>query len=388
MKKLSCILLALLMVVSVAGCRSADTTSSAAPGGTAAPAAEGAPLVGIITGTVSQGEEEFQAAQKMMRVYGDAVVSATYPDKFSEEVDTTIAQVMSIADQGVKAIVFCQAVPGAIAAMTRVREKYPDMLFVTGVVAEAPAEVAAIADICMLVDEISMGTTVIEQAAAQGAKTFIHYSFPRHLGYETIARRRELFMENCARLGIEYVDVTAPDPTAGDGTPAAAQQFMVEDVPRQIAQYGVDTAFFSTNCAMQEALIRTVIEQKGIYPQQCCPSPYHGMPAALNISTAGHEGDVQYMLDSIADKVAAAGNSGRVSTWAVPVNMLMIEAGTDYAMRWVNGEFTERHDDAQLRASIDKISQEYDTASTLSYYADANGELDNFYMILSEFYNF
>ncbi|MDL2214368.1 DUF3798 domain-containing protein [Clostridia bacterium OttesenSCG-928-O13] len=402
MKKVLAILLAAMLMMSFAACRGADapsepadtgaststpgTDASTSTGGEDTPAADY--KIGIITGTVSQGEEEFQAAQQMIEKYGaDKIITATYPDKFNDEVETTISQVMGLAEQGAKAIVFCQAVPGAIASIEKCRETYPDMLFVTGVVQETPSEVSAVADVCMLVDEIGMGTTVIEQAAKMGAKTFIHYSFPRHLGMETIARRRELFMQTCEANGIEYVDVTAPDPT-GDAGVSGAQQFIIEDVPRELEKYGKDTAFFSTNCSMQEPLIREVINNGGIYPQQCCPSPYHGFPAALNIETQGHEGDVQYMLDQIQAKVEEAGMTGRVSTWPLPVNMLMIEAGTDYAVRWCEGEFTDRFDDAEIRKSIAAVAKEYGATETLSLYDDNGTELENFYMILCTFYDF
>lgn len=377
-KRIMALLLATVMLVSLVGCRGAepaandasqttqDTTAQTDDGATADDAAQtddaaepvaGDYKIGIITGTVSQGEEEFQAAQKMIEKFGsDKIITATYPDKFNDEVETTIAQVVSLADQGAKAIVFCQAVPGTIAAIQKTRETHPDILFVTGVVAEAPREVAAVADVCLLVDEIGMGTTVIEQAKKQGAETFVHYSFPRHLGYETIAARRELFMETCEKLGIEYVEATAPDPT-GDAGVSGAQQFIVEDVPRKITEYGENTAFFSTNCSMQEPLIRGVLEQGAIYPQQCCPSPYHAYPAALNIETLGHEGDVQYMLDQIGEKVTEAGNNGRVSTWALPINMLMIEAGVDYAIKYCEGQTSARFDDAALRESINTVAE-------------------------------
>ncbi len=345
--------------------------------------------VGIITGTVSQGEEEFQAAQKMAEMYPGQIVTATYPDRFNEEVETTISRVVQLAsDPEVKAIVFVQAVPGAIAAIEKVRETRPDMLFVTGVAAEPPREIAAVADIVMLVDELGVGRTLVEQAQKQGAKTFVHYSFPRHLGYETIAARRNLFMETAEAAGMEYVEATAPDPT-GDAGVSGAQQFIVEDVPRKLAEYGKDTVFFSTNCSMQEPLIRSVIEQGGVYSLQCCPSPYHGFPAALNISTEGHEGDVQYMLEQIDEKVTALGNEGRVSTFPVSINMLMVEAGTDYAMRYAAGEFTDRHNPVELEKSINKvIAQSGEYGSTLSLYEDAEGSIDNFYMIMCDYYNF
>lgn len=387
MKRVIALLFALVLVFSFVGCRGADAPASGA-GSLAGGTSGGDYKIGIVTGTVSQGEEEFQAAQRMIKVYGsDTIITATYPDKFNDEVETTIAQVVSLADAGAEAIVFIQAVPGAIAAIEKTREAHPDTLFITGVVAEPPREMAAVTDIAMQVDEIGMGTTVIEQAKEQGATTFVHYSFPRHLGYETIAKRAELFKENCEKNDITYVEATAPDPTGDAGVPGA-QQFILEDVPRKVDEYGADTAFFSTNCAMQEPLIRSVLEYKAIFPQQCCPSPYHGYPAALNIETEGHEGDVQYILDQIGEKVKEGGNAGRMSTWPLPVNMLIVEAGVDYAIKFCEGSLSGRLDDEAVRDSIHKVAQEYNAVETVSLYADDEGEVDNFYMILCDYYDF
>jgi len=407
-KKVLSILLVVLLAFSFAGCRGTETTTPTTPTTkeaeettTAGDVDDGEEdvedddvvesnwKIGIITGTVSQGEEEFQAAKKLAEKYGpEHVITATYPDKFNDEVETTISTVVSLAEDGAQAIVFAQAVPGAIAAIEKTKELYPDVIFICGVAAEPPREIAAVADVVMLVDEIGMGTAVIEQAKALGAETFVHYSFPRHLGYETIAARTALFKETCAALGIEYVEATAPDPT-GDAGVSGAQQFILEDVPRKLEEYGKDTAFFSTNCSMQEPLIRSVADFGAIYPQQCCPSPYHGYPAAMNIETKGHEGDVQYMLDSITDAVAEKGNTGRMSTWALPVNMLMVEAGAEYAIAYAKGEITVAFDDAALRKTIaDVAASSYNTAATLSLYADDEGNIENFYMILCDFYNF
>jgi predicted small lipoprotein YifL len=385
-KRIISLMLALTMVLSLAGCRSAAPAPAPAPAPAEAPVAENY-KIGIITGTVSQGEEEYQAAQNMVKKYGDIIVTATYPDNFSSETETTIANVVALSsDPEVKAIVFVQAVPGASAAIDKVRETRPDMLFVAGVAAEDPATISSKADVVMLVDEISMGSSIPEMAFEMGAKTFIHYSFARHLSYATIAARRELMIAKCEELGIEFVDVTAPDPT-GDAGVSGAQQFILEDVPRQIAQYGKDTAFFSTNCGMQEPLIRSILEQGAIYPQQCCPSPYHGYPAAFNVDVAGREGDVQYMLDQIDAKLTEAGQEGRMSTWSVPVNMLMVEAGVDYAIEYIEGRTTGTNDEAVLSKIINGIAGGEGSA-TLSKYSEAGVELENFYMLLCDFYDF
>lgn len=392
-KKLLALLLAASMMA-VAGCRSAApaASSSAAPASSSqaagdatasTPAAEGNYKIAIYTGTVSQGEEEFRQAETMKKKYGDKIVTATYPDNFTTETETVISNAVALAsDPEVKAIIFVQAVPGAAAAIDKVRETRPDMLFITGVAAEDPRTIASKSDIVLLVDEISMGETVPTQAQKQGAKTFIHYSFARHLSYATISARHDLMKQTCEKLGLEFVDVNAPDPT-GDSGVAGAQQFIVEDVPRQVAKYGKDTAFFSTNCAMQEPLIRGVLKEGAILPQQCCPSPYHAYPGALGISTEGHEGDVAYMLDQIKTKVAEGGNSGRMSTWGVPVNMLMVEAGVEYAMAYAEGKTNGRVDETVLFEKMNAVAP-----CTISKYKDDAGEIPNFYLILSTFVDF
>jgi ABC-type branched-subunit amino acid transport system substrate-binding protein len=163
------------MILSLAGCRSAEPAPAPAPAETPAEAPAEAPVaedykIGIITGTVSQGEEEYQAAQNMVKKYGDKIVTATYPDNFSSETETTIANVVALAsDPAVKAIVFVQAVPGASAAIDKVRETRPDMLFVAGVAAEDPATISSKADVVMLVDEISMGSSIPQKAYEMGA---------------------------------------------------------------------------------------------------------------------------------------------------------------------------------------------------------------------------
>ena len=393
MKKLLCMLLVLVMAVSAAACRSAEP-APAPDGGAEMSDSDGMGeeammpkyKIGIITGTVSQGEEEYQEAQNMKAKYGDMIVTATYPDNFSTETEQTIATVTNMAsDPEVKVIVFVQAVPGATAAIQKVKETRDDILFICGVCAEDPAVISAAADICMLVDEISMGTTIVDQANKMGAKTFVHISFERHLGYATIAARREGFMKRCEELGIEYVEATAPDPT-GDAGVTGAQAWITENIKVYVDKYGKDTAFFSTNCSMQAPLILQCAQLNAIYPQQCCPSPYHGYPSAFNISTEGHEGDVPYVLEKIKEAVAGYGNSGRMSTWEVPINMMMIRAGVEYGMKYCEGEITERLDEPAFVEICRSIGGE---ETQLNHYSDeASGEIKNFYMILCPFYDF
>lgn len=402
-KRLLSATLAAMMVFSLAGCRSAEPAATQAPttapaasttagetaGETAAePAAAANYKIGIITGTASQGDEEITQATKMKEKYGDMIVTSTYPDNFTSEAETVISNAVSMAsDPDVKAIIWCQAIPGTSAAIDKVRETRPDMIFIAGTPGEDPDVINPKADIVLQVDEPGCGIVLPPQAASQGAKTMIHYSFPRHMSYSLIVARHENLKKYCAENGIELVDVTAPDPSTETGI-TGAQQFIVEDVPRQIEKYGADTVFFTTNCGMQEPLIRSVFEQGAIYSLQCCPSPFHAFPAALNIDMTGHEADVDYMLEQIQAKVTEYNMGGRVSTWGIPCNMLFVEAGVEYAKKVLDGETGGVVlDDAVLRATIQECAG--DVQMTLENHVDADGVAkDNHYLIMADFVTF
>ena len=378
MKRIVTLLLVLAMVLSLAAC---GTSTSTAKNNNAADF-----KIGIITGTASQGEEEIATANKMKEKYGDMIVTATYPDNFSSETEQVIATATNMAaDPAIKAIVWCQAVDGTVAAINKVKETRDDILFIGGIATEAPAIVSQTLDVAMMNDEIQLGFDIIDQAAKQGAKTFVHISFERHLGITTIAQRQANFKQRCAELGLEYVEATAPDPTGDAGVPGA-QAWITNNIKVLVDQYGKDTAFFSTNCAMQVPLIQQVAELGAIYPLQCCPSPYHAYPSAFNISTEGHEGDVNYMLEQIKAKVGEYGNSGRMSTWTVPVAMMIIEAGVEYAIKYCKGEITERFNEEALLAELKKIGG--DDVKWSSYVDADAGELANFKMIIAPFYDF
>lgn len=309
--------------------------------------------IGIMTGTAVQNEEELRAAENAQKKYGDRVVLTTYPAKFATETETTISNLKVLAsDQSVKAIIINQAVVGSAAGIDAVKKMRPDMLIIAGTPGEDRDVIAGKADIIMQVNDIERGISIVEQAHKMGAKTFVHYSFARHMSNANLYDRRVLMEATCKKLGIEFVFADAPDPTGEGGTPGT-QQFIMEDVPRKITQYGADTAFFGTNCSMMEPMLKQVIAGKALFPVQCCPSPYHALPAALGISIpTDKQGDVPYVIQQIKLALTKVGMEKRVSTWPVPVNMLYIEAGVDYAMAYLNNQTNSKVDMVSLEGIL------------------------------------
>lgn len=343
--------------------------------------AEGNWKIAILTGTTSQGEEEFRAAERAQKADPEHIVTDTYPDNFMAETETTISKLIAFAsDPDVKAIVMCQAVPGAKAAFDKIRAMgRDDMLLVAGVPQEDPAVIAAAADFVLYTDEPKQGDTIMETCAKWGVDVFVHYSFPRHLAMETIAARKALLEENAAALGIQYVEATAPDPT-GDAGVAGAQQFILEDVPLKLKEFeGKKVAFFTTNCGMQEPLQAAVLDQpNAYYPQPCCPSPYHAFPASLGLEIKAG-GDDTEALKAIAAVLKEHNALGRYSTWPSPVNMSIVDVSVEYAKKWIAGEITSKNDGAAIAAMFEEKAP----GAIVSNYTNADGQtFDNYYTVL------
>ena len=287
--------------------------------------------IGIMTGTVSQGEDEFRAGQMVIRKYGaDHVKHVTYPDNFMNEQETVISQLVGLADDpAVKVIVVGQAIPGSVAALRKIREKRPDIKIAFISAHEDPDIVNREADISIQPDELARGRTIVGVAKHMGATDLIHYSFPRHMSQELLARRRDIMKAEAEKQGIHFHFVTAPDPM-GEGGLSATQQFVTEDVPRELKTYGAKTAFFSTNCGMMDPMIKSVVTNGGYIPEQCCPSPTHGYPTALGIAIpADKAGDMAYISAENRRVIAEHHMTGHFATWPVPEVMLSIRAMTD-----------------------------------------------------------
>jgi hypothetical protein len=242
-------------------------------------------------------------------------------------------------------------------------ETRPDIFLCAIQPTENPPDIAKRFNLILCADELMMGYKMPPQAKKMGAKTFVHLSFPRHMSYALISARYGILKEECKKVGLNFVTYTVPDPT-GDIGMAGAQQVVLEEIPKLVAQYGKDTAFFCTNCGLQIPLIKSVVDTGAIYPQPCCPSPFHGFPLALGLISEGQSVfDAAGISDAVAtivaktsEKLAEKNMLGRVSTWPVPSSMLATNAAADYAFKWISGEVSKEGIDKKV---LEKCMADY-----------------------------
>ncbi|MCL2391641.1 MAG: DUF3798 domain-containing protein [Oscillospiraceae bacterium] len=390
-KKILCCILALCMIVPIAAaCVTEAPAAPATPGQPApapeTPAAPGEPApapapgepapapapgepeapattepfpgrIAIITNEVSQNEEEFRSAEALVLRYGeDKVIHRVWPMLFAQEGEMMISILQELAaDPEIRAVIINQAVINTNAAVDALLATRDDIFIAYASAAEDPAEVAMRANLLLDQNNPMRGDTIVVQAAAMGAETIAHISFPRHMGVPLLAMRRDNMRAAAEREGINFVELVAPDPM-GDGGVAATQLHINQDIPRQVEALGPNTAFFATNCGMMVPLIAQVMATGAMFIEPCCPSPYHGYPTAMGLEAFVPTGefdddgeeimqmvDLNELIALTRAAVAEAGMTGRIAGWALPNSMAMTKMGFYYAVEWINGTVPQEH---------------------------------------------
>ena len=315
MKKVVSLLLALVMALTLVACGDKNTGDTNNPGTTGddAPAYR----IGIVTGSVSQSEDDRRGAEAFQAEYGEDMVKlAIYPDNFTEETETTIQTIVNLsADPLMKAIIVNQSVPGVTEAFRKIKESRPDIICIAGESHEDLPEIGSAADLVCNNDFVSRGYLIIRTAHELGCDTFVHISFPRHMSYETMSRRVAIMKAACEEFGMKFVLETAPDPTSDVGV-SGAQAYILEQVPAWAEKYGQKAAYFCTNDAHTEPLLKRLLECGGYFIEADLPSPLMGYPGALGLDLSQEAGDFDKILAKVESAIVEKGGADRFGTWA------------------------------------------------------------------------
>ena len=316
----------------------------------AKPAFGGAPVrfhIGVCTETVAQQEDDLRGAERLIKEYGSVakggmIRHVTYPDDFMSQQETVISNLVSLADDPLmKVVVSCNALPGVTEAYRRIRARRPDILLLAALPAEDPLVIQKAADLVVDADFISRGYTIPWAAHQMGARTLVHISFPRHMSYETLSRRRAIMEAACKDLGMKFVFESSPDPTSDVGI-AGAQQFILEKTPQWLKKYGPNgekVCFFSTNDAQTEPLIKQILASRnGIFVEADFPSPLMGYPGALGLSLAAERGNFPAILSKVEGGVVARGGAGRLASWPFSVGFAITAGLGELGKRVVEGK--------------------------------------------------
>jgi len=358
MKRIGLVVLALLLcgAMVLVGCQKKETAQQAAQSGAAAAQYH----IGIVTGTVSQSEDDLRGAEELIKRYGAVaqggiIQHVTYPDNFMAQMEVTISQITTLAsDPLMKAVIVNQGIPGTAEAFKRIKERRPDIILLVGEPHEDPLVIQQSASLAISCDFISRGYTIPWAVKQLGADTFVHISFPRHMSYESLGLRRQIFEAACNDLGIKFVFVTAPDPTSDVGV-AGAQQYILEQTPQWINQYGKNAVFFCTNDAHTEPLLKQLFAYGGMFVEADLPSPLMGYPGALGIDLSAEAGDFPAILKKVENAVIAKGGAGKFGTWAFSYGFTASAGLGEFAKRILDGK-AKLENTADLYAALGEFT--------------------------------
>lgn len=343
--------------------------------------------IGIVTGSVSQSEDDRRGAEAVQAKYGEDVVKlAIYPDNFTEELETTIQTIVNFADDPLmKAIIVNQAVPGTTEAFRQIKERRPDILCFAGESHEDLPEIGSAADLVVNNDFVARGYLMIRTAHELGADTFVHISFPRHMSYETMSRRVAIMQEACKEFGMTFVLETAPDPTMSDVGTAGAQAYILEHAPEWIEKYGKNSAFFCTNDAHTEPLLKQLLEYGGYFVEADLPSPLMGYPGALGLDFTDAGGDFEKILKTVEDAIVAKGGAGRFGTWAFSYGYTVSAGLAEHAINVINGESElDEIDDISAAYGVYSPGAEWNGSRYTN--AETGVKSDNIFLIYQDTY--
>ena len=342
--------------------------------------------IGIVTGSVSQSEDDRRGAEAFQAKYGEEnVILAIYPDNFTEEQETTIQTIVNLSDDPLmKAIIVNQAVPGTTEAFRRIKESRPDIICIAGESHEDLPEIGSAADLVVNNDFVARGYLMIRTAHELGCDTFVHISFPRHMSYETMSRRVAIMKEACNEFGMKFEMETAPDPTTDVGVPGA-QAYILEHVPEWIKKYGTNSAYFCTNDAHTEPLLKMLLEHGGYFIEADLPSPLMGYPGALGIDLTAEAGDFQKILSKVEAAVVEKGGAGRFGTWAYSYGYTVSAGLAEHARNVIMGT-SELNDIDAISAAYGVFSPGAEWNGSNYTNVDTGVKADNIFLIYQDTY--
>lgn len=344
--------------------------------------------IGLVTGTTSQSIDEFSAAEKLIKKYGDSnlggyICHLNYPDNFPKETENVISQITSfIDDDKIKAVVVNQGIKGTAEAFKIIKERRPDIMCLVSNTQEEPEEIHKYADLIIDPDNIKRGYLIPLCAKQMGARTFVHVSFKRHREIELVNLRERIMKATCNKLGMKFVAIDAPDP-ASDGGIAEAQNFILDQFPLWIKKYGKDTAFFSTNDAHIAPIIKKTLEYGAIFVEQDLPSPILGYKEALDIKDDADNIDILRKEEMLLYKK----NPDRMGTWVYSYGSSTTELLVELAMRCIKGEI-DKPDIKNVRQIFEEINP--DVSWKADYYVDGKSgkEASNHILVYQDTYIF
>jgi len=338
---------------------------------------DGSYRIGIVTPSLVTSEDEYRAGEEMVKKYPDIVRHVVLPVNFNAELETGISQIVSLADDPkMKGIVVVSGQSGLIAALQKVKEKRPDIITIASIM-DDPIMMDQYIDFSIDTNWVKRGEGIAKRSHDLGAETIIHYSFPTHLSKEVIVKRKDSMKEAAENLGMNFVEIMTPDPQTGSG-PTPMQQFLREDLPRQVAKYGTNINVFGTNCPMYDVILDEAIKDKFMVVEQCCPTSTQGYPTVMGLEIDEEDlGNYAKLNEMISEKASELEVTGKLGAWPIPSSVFVPKFSVELAMRVAEDENYDYH-------NIDNLNELGKEVSGVNVDFDRFMDLNNYFVMVMD----
>ena len=339
LKKILAALLALTLLVSLAACgKNGGKVKVDLP----------EKKVAILVAPESQDPESYRRAKELEAAYPKNVIVREYPDsrvlKAGDPEIKTIAEELA-ADETVGALVFARATQFTDISISAAKEKNPALKFLCVEPEQTLAKLAERSDYVFCCDWSKAAPAIITQAKAQGAETFIMFSFDRQLNDNALASgARVAFETACKEQGMTFYYEQSTDPIFSGGIPHA-QQFIAESAARlrrnqKIANENV--CFFSTDSSVQTALIELAEKNGFLYVSPAFPSVYSGAAELFpDLKAPEKVKDTATFLTALKEAVAGKASKARLSAYTYPLAATLLDGAVFTAFDLLTGKMGE-----------------------------------------------
>jgi hypothetical protein len=301
--------------------------------------------IAVVTGDEAQGAEDILGAKEMVKRYGSVenggiIRHVIYSNDLVDDADATVALLESLVDDPLlKVIVVNQAIVGTTEGFRRIKAKRPDIMCLAGEPHEDPDIIAEVADLVVAGDFISRGYLIPYMAKQLGAKTMAYISFDRHMSYSSLKLKYLIMKEASEDLGLKFEYIEAQDPIAEQGV-ESAKDFVLKEAPKWVEKFGTDTAFYATNDAHTEPLIKQLAKYGGFFIEADIPSTLMGYPEAFELNLEPYFGEWSVILNMVEQKIDEVGGNGRFGVWVYPLGFTQTAGLTEFGKLLAEGKTT------------------------------------------------
>lgn len=343
--------------------------------------------IGLVAQNDSTDPSELFAIDSMKKNYSQQLSVIKMDFDGGQAIGELYNSATTLIKSGNNALIISRGIEGTGHVIKKIRQDYPDTLFLVIDPEESPDSVVYESDIVIGSNISGMSNLLVSEAKKNGASQFVYFTNPTEQSNYAIKTELDAIKQECANQSLGFTTITSPDMSDCDLYNAHLR--IIREIEAFTKSNNSDVAFYSPNILYQDAIINGCVKYNGIFPGQCYMSPYVGYIEGLEVEISYDKfTDVAYTLNRIKTRVAEQGREGRFSSWAIPCKSVFLNSCYDYASAYLSGEIESRNNPKLMTQFIEEHLGNTYTQNISSYKNSDGNMIDSYYLVLTELVNF